>query len=242
MKARPDFARDLAQLQLSHVDRAVALLWYYRQSEEHRERSASELAVDLQEEGFPKPNVTRLSDDLKRSRFVVGGRKGGNFRIDLRQVSELDTRYLALLGHRRAQVTGAVLPPEITTGIRTYLERLAHQINGAYEFEFFDACAVLCRRLMESLVIEVYVHRSQQHAIQQGGSFFPLDRLLAFIKGDRSVVLGRTTPKAMDEIKQLGDTAAHDRTYITTKTDIDDVKARYRKLISELLVHAGIRT
>ena len=44
----------------------------------------------------------------------------------------------------------------------------------------------------------------------------------------------------MDEVKQIGDTAAHDRTYITQQGDIDDLKTKYRKLISELLVLAGI--
>ena len=45
----------------------------------------------------------------------------------------------------------------------------------------------------------------------------------------------------MDEVKRLGDTAAHDRTYITQQVDIDDLKARYRKLVAELLVLAGVK-
>ena len=32
-------------------------------------------------------------------------------------------------------------------------------------------------------------------------------------------------PKTMKEIKQIGDTASHDRTYITEQTDIDDIKS-----------------
>jgi hypothetical protein len=45
----------------------------------------------------------------------------------------------------------------------------------------------------------------------------------------------------MKDIKQLGDTAAHDRTYITPPVDIDDLKPRYRRLINELLEKAGIK-
>jgi hypothetical protein len=52
--------------------------------------------------------------------------------------------------------------------------------------------------------------------------------------------LGRNTPKTMSEVKQLGDTAAHDRTYITPQVDIDDIKARLRRMIAELLEKAGI--
>ena len=72
--------------------------------------------------------------------------------------------------------------------------------------------------------------------------FLSLERLVAYVKRDGTLALSRGAPKAMEEIKQLGDTAAHDRTYLTNPTDIDDVKARYRRLIRELLVLSGIRT
>ena len=95
---------------------------------------------------------------------------------------------------------------------------------------------------MRSLIIEVYVHSGRQLEIQQNNVFVSLDRLIAHIKSDRNVSLGRTIPKTMDDVKQLGDTAAHDRTYITPQIDIDDIKARYRKMIAELLRNSGIRT
>ena len=75
MESRSGFTRELAKLSLSHVERAVALLWYYRQTQEFEERTASELSNDLQDEGFPKPNVTRLRSDLSRSRSTVKGRR-----------------------------------------------------------------------------------------------------------------------------------------------------------------------
>ena len=52
--------------------------------------------------------------------------------------------------------------------------------------------------------------------------------------------LGRNTPKGMNLIKDLGDTAVHDRTYITRKEDIDDNKNSIRKTINELLISSGI--
>ena len=52
MANRSDFSRNLAQLDLSHLNRAVAFLYYYRETQEFEERSASDLAADLQEGGF----------------------------------------------------------------------------------------------------------------------------------------------------------------------------------------------
>lgn len=219
----------------------MALLWYYRHTQEFDERSASALAADLHDEGFPKPNVTRLAADLKRSRYTTRGKRPGTFQVDVRHVAALDDSYLPHLGIRRVKVSGAVLASDTLTGTRGYLEQLAHQINGAYDWGLFDACAVLCRRLMETLIIEVYVNLKRHHEIQQNGVFVPLERLIAHLKGDTSVALGRTTAKTMDEIKHLGDTAAHDRTYITKQIDIDDIKGRYRKIVGELLVLAGVK-
>ena len=67
-----------------------------------------------------------------------------------------------------------------------------------------------------------------------------LDRLITHVTSDALVSLSRNSPKTMHEVKQLGDTAAHDRTYITPQVDIDDLKPKYRRLIQELLAKAGI--
>jgi hypothetical protein len=94
---------------------------------------------------------------------------------------------------------------------------------------------------MESLIVEVYISQKRQHEIQTNGVFHNLERLIAYIRNDKNVDLSRNSPSTMDEIKQMGDTAAHDRTYITPPIDIDDVKARYRRLILELLVVSKIK-
>ena len=240
MISRSEFSRHLAKLHLLHIDRAVAFLYYYRETQEYEERSASDLAADLHDEGFPHPNVTRLREGLTRSRFTARGSGPGVFRIDLRRLEEIAALYEGLLARRKVSVSKPVVPPEWVSGTRTYLEQIVYQINAAYEYGMYDASAVLLRRLMESLIIEIYIHNKRHHDIQSNGSFYMLDRLISHITSDVQVSLSRNAPKAMREVKQLGDTAAHDRTYITPQIDIDDVKTRYRRLIKELLVEAGI--
>jgi len=241
MTSRADFSRKLANLPLSHVDRAIALLWYYRHTQEYEERTAKDLASDLQEEGFPRPNVTRLKGDLRRSRFTIKGRREGSFQIDVRKVSDLEQNYEDFLRTKRVVVSGSVIPSEWVAGTRRYLEQLVHQINGCYEFGFYDACAALARRFMESLIIEVYVNQKRHHEIQSNGVFLPLERLIGVITSDKQISLGRNTQKTMIETKQLGDTAAHDRVYVTPQIDIDDHKVKYRRMIQELLEKANIR-
>jgi len=241
VKTREGFAKELAKLTLSHADRAIAFLWYYRQTQEFEERTAPELAIDLHDEGFPKPNVTRLRSDLSKSKFTVRGKRDGSFQIDVRRLADLDAKYGALLKIRNVQVSESIIPGDWVQGTRRYLEQLVHQINGAYDYGFFDGCAALCRRLMESLIVEIYIASGCTHEIQDNGIFLRLEKLIATIRTDKKILLGRNTPKTMDDTKQLGDTAAHDRVYITTQQDIDDIKARYRKMIRELLDLANIK-
>lgn len=103
-----------------------------------------------------------------------------------------------------------------------------------------DRDAVLARRLMESLVIEVYTSRGRDSEIKRDGRFVPLDTLIGKITADPTLHLGRQTSKTMTAMKDLGDAAAHDRTYITQQLDLDDAKGRSRKLIAELLALSGI--
>ena len=241
MADRARFAKDIASLELSPTDRAIALLWYYRQTQEFEERTASELGNDLHDEGFPKPNITRLKRDLARSQYTIKGRRKGSFQIDVRRLAELDEIYDPFLKTKKVDVPDSVVPDDFVEGTRIYLERMVHQINGCYEYGFYDACAVMCRRLLESLIIEIYIYGGRHHEIQKDGVFFQLEQLISHVRADRRLTLSRNSPKTMTEIKLLGDAAAHDRVSITSKQDIDDVRARYRRLLQDLLSASGIR-
>lgn len=237
---RADFARQIADLSLTHTERAVAFLWYYAVSQEFDERTPGELAGDLHEEGFPRPNVTRLQDDLRRSRFTVRGSRKGAFQLDARRRTALDEKYGEIVKLKKVEVSGDIIDPRIVSGKRAYLERLVYQINGTYEYGFYDSTAVIMRRLMESLLVVIYIHEKRTAEIRKDGSFLQLERLIAHVQSDQALTLSRNIPKTMTEIKQLGDTAAHDRVYITQQGDVDDVKLKYRRLLQELLTLSGI--
>lgn len=238
---RAKFARRIADLPLTHVERAIAFLWYYTYSQEFDERTPSELASDLHEEGFPRPNVTRLRDELRRSRLVIRGFRSGAFQLDIRRKATLDEKYGALVNLKTTEVSGDLIDPGVVAGKRIYLERLVFQINGSYEYGFYDSAAVLLRRLMESLLVEIYIHQKRAGEIRKDGAFLQLERLIGYVRNDQAITFSRNAPKTMIEVKQLGDTAAHDRVYITQKSDIDDLKARYRRLLQELLSLSGVQ-
>jgi len=240
MSNRKKFLTKLSQDKTTRLEQAIALLWYYNIKQEYEERSASDLVSDIEEDSFGRPNVTKLRAGLKKSRLTVSGTRPDSFRINAAHFSELSKKYGQLIDFVETEVTSSVLPIESFQGKRIYLERMVNQINGSYDYGFYDACAVMIRRLMESLIIEIFFTQSRVSEIKSNNVIISLDRLIDKITNDSQIHLGRNTPKGMHLIKDLGDTAAHDRTYITRKEDIDDNKNSIRKVINELLVLAGI--
>lgn len=241
MDGRRQFLLKLAELNPSRLDQAIALLWYYEQAQLYTERSASDLTSDIEEEGFGRQSASRLRELLRRSRFTVGGTGRGTLRINAARFQELSDRYSGLLDIVEPQATSSVIPLEFVAGTRTYLERLVKQINGSYDAGYFDASAVMLRRLMESLLIDIYIAQGRQADIKVGGAFMQLNGLINYVLNDPLVDKSRGFGRGMNLIKDIGDTAAHDRVYITPKQDIDDNKTALRRVINELLVLAGIR-
>jgi hypothetical protein len=90
-------------LNVSHIDRAVAFLYYYRETQQFEERSASDLAVDLHDEGFPRPNVTLLKRALSRSRFTTGGPRSGVYKLDVRRLGDLEALYGEFLDQKKSR-------------------------------------------------------------------------------------------------------------------------------------------
>jgi len=241
MTARSEFSQRISQDSYTHWERAVAFLWFYRQTQEFEERTAPELADDMSEEGFPHANVTRLRDDLLKTRFVVRGNRKNSFRLNLKYLPYLSEKFKGLLSQPLPEIQDSIIPNEYIAGTRNYLEKMVNQINGCYQFGFYDGCIILSRRLMESLIIETYISQGRAQEIKNQGYFVRLDCLINHICSDPKINLSRNIPVIMREVKDLGDTAAHDRVYITHQYDIDDLKLRLRKLLAELLTISGIR-
>src|SRR5258706_4927786 len=56
--------------------------------------------------------------------------------------------------------------PRSKRATRHYLMMVVHQINTTYETACFDACAVMLRRLVESLIIEAFEAKGFDHEIK----------------------------------------------------------------------------
>jgi len=241
MSDRSNFVQKISQLDLKRVEQAIALLWFYRQTQTFDERTASELAEDLGEEGLGKPNVTNLHSELAKSRMTVRGKRSKTFQVHTKYLTDLNSKYSEYLNIKKVDVSDTVLPSDIVKGTEIYLEEMVREINGTYQYGFYNSSAVILRRIMESLIIQIFIKNNLTNEIRSNNSFLMLDGLINKIISNQQIILSRNSPKTMKLIKELGDTAAHDRTYLTSPNDIDDNKLAIRRLIQELLHLAGVQ-
>lgn len=135
-----------------------------------------------------------------------------------------------------------VISFSIIRNTRGYIEKVANQINGSYEHGWFDACAVMIRRLVETLIIEAFEHNGVAHKIQDpNGDFLSLRDLIDLALSEQSWNLTRNTKKGLPKLKSIGDLSAHSRRYIAHRRDIEKIIDDLRIVVQELVYLAGLQ-
>lgn len=138
--------------------------------------------------------------------------------------------------------TEQIIPISVVRGTRGYLERVVNQVNGCYEHGWFDACAVMLRRLIETLLIEAFEREGLVQKIQDAnGDFSPLDDLIGCTLNEPTWNLSRTTRRCLPRIKTVGDHSAHNRRYNAHRVDIDNIASDVRVVVQELVTLAAFK-
>ena len=138
--------------------------------------------------------------------------------------------------------TQTVIPRSLVRGTRGYIEKIANQANGCYEHGWYDACAVLIRRLIETLIIESFEKHAIARKIQNtSGDFLYLRDLINYALSEASWNLSRNCKQALPKLKDIGDKSAHSRRYIAQRGDIDPLLADIRLVVQELIFLSGLK-
>jgi hypothetical protein len=135
-----------------------------------------------------------------------------------------------------------VLPFSVVRGTRSYIERVVNQINGCFENGWHDASAVMIRRLLETLIIEVFEHYKIASRIQNSaGDFFYLRDLIDACLREKTWNLTRNCKQAMPRLKDIGDKSAHSRRYNAHRGDIAPLTVDLRLVVQELVYLATLK-
>ena len=130
----------------------------------------------------------------------------------------------------------------LVNGTRGYIERVAHQANGCYAQGWYDASAVMLRRLLETLIIECYeAHAIADRIKDSTGNYFFLRDLVDRLLTEDKWTLGRNVKTVLPKLKELGDKSAHSRRFNAHREDLDKVLDPLRDTVQELVSLAKLR-
>ncbi|MFD3162832.1 hypothetical protein [Herpetosiphon sp. NSE202] len=135
-----------------------------------------------------------------------------------------------------------VITHSIVRKSRGYIESIVHQINGTYEHGWFDACAVMIRKLLETLIIEVFeAHGISSTLKNPQGHFLYLSELIPKTLAETTFNISRNAQTALPKLKNVGDRSAHNRRYVAQRKDIDNIRDDLRDIVQEFLYLAGFK-
>jgi len=235
-----DFCVAMDKLGLAQPQQALAVLWFLDRAQPGAARSAGELARILRDSGLGDPHSTRLGDALSKSGHAL--KSGDLFRIKPTSRGTVEAWLSSILmpSPPVADQANGFVPEAVWKGTFGYIEKIAQQVNGCYEFGYYDGASVLIRKIIENLLIECYEHRKIENRLKDSNGNYPmLKQIIASAVDRNDLPLGRDTREVLKEAKPLGDWSAHTRRYVAVKADLDKFQAKLRVAIDDLLHLAG---
>jgi|GEM_PF-439483 len=135
-----------------------------------------------------------------------------------------------------AAPTNNYFPLSIFDHTRSHLVKIAVQACKSYDYQIFDGCAVLTRKLIEILIIETFERHGIDHKIKDAnGYFFYLSDLIQKLLEETKWTIGRNAKQAIHSLKKMGDQSAHNRRYFAQPSDIEKIKDDLRIVLDELV-------
>lgn len=124
---------------------------------------------------------------------------------------------------------------------RGYLVSVGRQMNGAYGMSWYDAAAVMMRRLVEISIIEAFEAKGEAAKIRDAtGNYLQLSDLITKALAEPSFNLSRNAKKALPSLRDLGHMSAHGRYFTAQKGDVEGAQPGCRIVVEEFLHHAAL--
>lgn len=132
-----------------------------------------------------------------------------------------------------------LFPIELLDNTRDYLKKISIQAICCYDNGLYDAALVMIRKLIESLIIELFEKHQISDKIKNSrtNNFYFLSDLIDALIKESKWNLSRNVQTSLPKIKLKGDLSAHNRFFLAKKQDLDNIKFDIRITIEELVHH-----
>lgn len=239
-----DFCEILKGLKKTNTEKALAVLWFHDRKCPDVFMTAGDLARVLDNHHVGSPNQTALWNALCKSKFVSRTKLGFVLKPGSRKLIREWLPY-AIDGIQPAMdhATG-YLPVAVWKDTRGYIEEVCRQLNGCFNAAYYDAAAVMLRRLLETLIIEAYEHLTREKEIKDAsGNYFLLVDLVDRACGEKShrgINLGRNSKATLKDAREIGNFSAHSRRFLAKAGDLTKFQTGVRALAEELIHIANL--
>ena len=184
------------------------------------------------------PNyLNRLSQRGKQQKFLKRG---------VSYVLENGNRVAIESNLKRAPVidpSDNLFPIEIFNNTRGYLMSFAKEACASYDFGLYSACFFMLRKLLETLIIEMFEKHNLESKIKSpNGGYFFLSDLIAKLINESAWHLTKIVREEIPKIKKLADSSVHSKRFTATKSDIDNIKTDIRIILQEFINHIDYPT
>jgi len=228
----------------TEIEKVAFIAFFFLQTKGKQDFDRNDAQKWFDTLGFTQPNMSRLILGLTKSPFFTKGKGKNTFRLHPKQIVQFKST-LNWLDEESEEIifSGDILPESVFIKTRGYIEILAKQINATFEYNLFDGCAVLMRRLVEILLIHTYQNSGQESQIlSPSGQYKDLSFIIKDVVTNQKTGLSKGTKDCLDTFRVLGNFSAHRIEYNCKRDDIKKVALDYRAMIEELLYKSGIRT
>jgi Domain of unknown function (DUF4145) len=226
-----------------NAEKALAVLWYLDHEQVGIAKTAGQLTKVLDDHHIGTPNQTALAEAIRKTKLANESKSGFSLKPGSRKIirdwlPDLDGIQPAM-NH-----ASGYLPEPIWNNTRGYIEKVCRELNGSFHHAYYNAAAVMLRRLLETLIIEAYEHLDRETEIKDGGGNYLMLSDLAERacgeNGHKGINLGRDSKKSLKEARNVGNWSAHARRFLAHAGDLTRFQAGMRLLVQELIQIADL--
>lgn len=237
-----EFCIRLNQISLSNAERALAILWLHDCETPNVQMTASSLARIIYKTGLGNPNPTQLGELISQTKLALKGKLGFHLKPTSRNEIRKWIEPVLEGVPTNIDLENGYLPEAIWKNTRGYIEKITFQVNGCFQYGFYDGASVLLRRLVETLLIECYEHeKTQSRIVDSDGNYLMLSGIIADAVDKSGLSLGRETKTVLRDLKAIGDRAAHNRRYNAVRADLEKIRLGVRLAVDELIQLAELK-
>ncbi len=222
----------------SNANKAVALLWFFDQQQADIKKTSGQLTRLMDDHHLGTPNQTTLAQAIRKTKLTNETKLGFSLKPGSRKI--IKDWFPDLVGYQPLiDQTSGFLSDALWKNTRGYIEDVCREINGCIVHGYYNASAVMLRRLLETLIIESYEFLNRSDEIKAGdGNYLMLSDLADRACGEKThagLNLGRDSKKALRDVKNVGNWSAHARRFIAKSNDLTSLQVPLRLLVQELV-------